>query len=290
MIRGMTAATQLTPPQAPPATSALGTVMSSSSGRRWRWPAGFALASAILFICYFRLAHFTAVNSDAASNALQAWAMLHGNVLLSGWTLTDVSFYTTELPEYVLIELLRGLTPGVVHVAAALTYTLVVLGSALVAKGSAGGREGLVRALIAGGILFAPTVSTNTMLQWGPDHLGTQVPLLLLWLILDRARRCWLVPVLVTVLLAVTQVADQLVTFEAAVPLALVSCLRVYRYRGRLAESLPDCWFDLSLAAGAIASTAMAALALRLIGEAGGYRMSPTDNIMGTVSDLYTHS
>ena len=42
------------------------------------------------------------VNADGASNALQAWDMLHGNLLLHGWWLSDVSFYTTELPQYTL--------------------------------------------------------------------------------------------------------------------------------------------------------------------------------------------
>ena len=40
--------------------------------------------------------------------------MLHGNPLLRGWQLSDVSFYTTELLQYLLIEQLRGLTPDVV--------------------------------------------------------------------------------------------------------------------------------------------------------------------------------
>ena len=35
--------------------------------------------------------------------------MLHGNPMLRGWTVTDVSFYTTELPEYMLVEMVRGL-------------------------------------------------------------------------------------------------------------------------------------------------------------------------------------
>src|ERR1700730_18111426 len=78
-----------------------------------------------------------AVNSDGAGNALQAWDMLHGNLLLHGWTLSDVSFYTTELPEYMLVELAIGLSANVVHVAAAATYTLVVVLAALLAKGSA---------------------------------------------------------------------------------------------------------------------------------------------------------
>jgi hypothetical protein len=37
-----------------------------------------------------------AAGSDGASNALEAWDLLHGNWLLRGWTLTDVSFYTTR--------------------------------------------------------------------------------------------------------------------------------------------------------------------------------------------------
>jgi len=42
----------------------------------------------------------SAAGSDGASNALEAGDLLHGNWLLHGWTPTDVSFYTTELPEY----------------------------------------------------------------------------------------------------------------------------------------------------------------------------------------------
>ena len=45
--------------------------------------------------------------------------MLHGNPLLRGWRLSDVSFYTTELPEYMLVELVKGIRPDVVHVAGA---------------------------------------------------------------------------------------------------------------------------------------------------------------------------
>ena len=44
--------------------------------------------------------------SDGASQALQAWAMLHGNVLLQGLVAVGrVPFNTTELPEYLLVEL-----------------------------------------------------------------------------------------------------------------------------------------------------------------------------------------
>src|ERR1700684_3281066 len=109
-----------------------------------------------LFACYLRLSATFAVGSDGASNALEAWDLLHGNWLLRGWTFTDVSFYTTELPEYAVVELMRGLNTGVVHTAAAITYTLLVLASAALARGRARGAEGWARALIAAGIMLAP--------------------------------------------------------------------------------------------------------------------------------------
>ena len=44
----------------------------------------------------------------------------------AGWYLSDVPFYGTELPQYALLERLIGLHSNTAHVAAAMTYTLVV--------------------------------------------------------------------------------------------------------------------------------------------------------------------
>ena len=70
------------------------------SDRRRRWLAALAwlLTAAVLFACYLHVSRTQPVNSDGAANALQAWDMLHGNLLLHDWWLSDVSFYTTELP------------------------------------------------------------------------------------------------------------------------------------------------------------------------------------------------
>ena len=67
--------------------------------------------------------------------------LLHGNLLLHGWHMSDVSFYPTELVQYALLESVLGLSMTTAHVAAALTYTLVVLLTVLLARGAAHGTE-----------------------------------------------------------------------------------------------------------------------------------------------------
>ena len=103
--------------------------------RPWAVTAAWVLGVIAVFAANLQLARTRAVNSDGAGQALQAWDMLHGNLLLHGWSLSDVSFYTTELPQYMLVEFVRGLNQDVVHVAAAMTYTLATLLAALLAKG-----------------------------------------------------------------------------------------------------------------------------------------------------------
>ncbi len=85
------------------------------------------------------------------------------------------------------------------HIAAAMTYTLVLLFVALVAKGTATGREAAARIAIGVGIMLAPQLASGTnVLLSSPDHIGTSVPLLLILLIIDRVRRPrWWVPVIV---------------------------------------------------------------------------------------------
>jgi hypothetical protein len=207
----------------------------------WAWALGTVLAGAVLMFCYLRVAGATEVNSDAAGLVLQASDMLHGNLLLHGWWDTDVSFITTELPEYMGVTAVAGVRPEVVHVCAALTYTLLVLLAAFVARGRARGAEGVVRALLAAGVMLAPQpTGTTTVLLGSPDHVGTAVPILLLLLLLDRVqvgqlRARWYFPACACVgactaaLLALTIVGDALAEVVGVVPLVLACLLGAVR-------------------------------------------------------------
>jgi hypothetical protein len=257
---------------------------------RWMWPAGYVVAAVLLFLCYLRLSGTQPVTSDPATIALQAWDMLHGNWLLRGWSLADVSFYTTELPEYMLVEIFRGLGPADVHTAAALTYTLLVVLASLLAKGRATGREGLVRVLIAAGIMIAPQVGHGVfVLLYGPDHTGTGVAVLLIWLVLDRApRRRW-VPVLIGLMITWTLVGDQIALMTAVAPLALVALVRAYQNVIQRREPIAGSWYELSLAAAALVSVPLASLVVAALRHLGGYTMQHQPNIFSTVESMSMH-
>lgn len=239
------------------------------------WAGGLLLVAAGLFTLYLRQSLLAPFNADGASNMLQAQAMLHGNVLLKGWWSADVSFYTTELPEYMLVELVRGLRPDVVHICGALTYMLTVLLGAMLGRGRAKGREGLVRALVAGGIMLAPGVlgGTEVFLE-NPDHAGTAVPVLALFLLLDRAPERWWVPPAACLVLAAIQIGDQLGLVAATAPIAGVAAARLAMLALRR-RPLREYWYDAALLAAAAASYELANVTLRAIRKFGGYVQAP---------------
>ena len=258
--------------QAPGATGSAG--LRALRLRPWAVAAVWVLGVLAAFASYLLLARTRAVNSDGAGQALQAWDMLHGNLLLHGWSLGDVSYYTTELPQYMLVEFLRGLNQGVVHVAAAMTYTLATLLAALLAKGNSTGRQALVRVLIAVGIMLAPQLASGVnILLSSPDHIGTSVPVMVVWLILDHARPRWYVPVIAGAFLGWAEVADMLVLYIGVLPLVLVCAIRVYRAVAVERKPLASQRYDLALAAAALVGAAAAVLALRVIHAHGGFYM-----------------
>jgi hypothetical protein len=229
-----------------------------------------------LFFCYVTVSRTAPVNSDGASNALQAWSMLHGNWLLHGWWLSDVSFYTTELPEYMLIETARGLNPDVVHVGAGLTYTLLVFGAAWLARGRAAGWAAIARMLLAGGIMLAPQVAGVGVLLLSPDHFGSAVPVLAVLLLLDRAPPRWWVPTLTGMVLTCALVADKVLIVTVVLPLLVICAGRVC-YGVARHQPLRSRWLELSLICATVAAVGLSSGILALIATHGGFTVLPVN-------------
>lgn len=252
-----------------------------ASARSLAFLAAWVLAGLVLALLYVRLSDTCTENSDSSNVILMANSMLHGNLLLHGWYASDVSFYTTELPQYALLECLFGLRPEVGHIAAGMTYTLVVLLTVILARGRAKGRAALIRTLIAGGILLAPQIGGGVFaMDMSVGHIGTSVPLLLTWLLLDRAEPRRYVPVVTAVLLAWVLVADRIVIVTGLVPLVLACVIRMlpglFSSDGEpLGARLRARWYDLSLIAASAAAYGLASLLERVLAALGGYHLQP---------------
>jgi hypothetical protein len=284
---------------------------------RRRVLASIAVAAAVvlLFVAYLRISRTYTENSDSANILLMSWDMLHGNLLLHGWYLSDVSFYPTELPQYAVLEALLGLHADTAHVAAAMTYTLVLLFAVLLARGRTSGRPVMSSAwppmALTAGLMIAPQLGVGVfVLLLSVGHIGTAIPLMLTWLVIDKATarpclpggstalsssggapsprtpladppaRTWFIPVIVGLLLTWVLVADPLVLVVGIVPLAAVCAVRVIRAvlaaapRDRGA-ALQARWYEVSLAAAAILAYGLADLVNRLLSAHGGFVLHP---------------
>jgi hypothetical protein len=272
-----------------------------TAARRLATVAAVAALTIGLFWAYLLQSRTQAANSDAADMALQGWNMLHGNPLLRGWVMADVSFSTFEVPLDGLISVVYGLRSDVVHVAAAAEYALLVLFAALVAAGSGrdrrrGAGEAWVRGLIAAGIMVAPGANPGAhILLLGPDHTQIGVPVLVVLLVVDRVRPSRLLRVLaaallVCLLLIWAQLDDPVAEFSCAVPLALacaapLAAVPFRRLAGRIRARRgepgdpPLPWrgeagahgYDLALVVAAAASFGLTQLFIKAINNAGGY-------------------
>jgi hypothetical protein len=281
--------------------------------------AAAVLVLAALFAVYLRLALISNTNADAAGNSLQAWDMLHGNVLLAGWTVSDVPFYTVELVEFALIELVTGLRPDTSMVAAAANYTMIVALVMLLARGRLPGPVAWLRIGIAASFVLVPPPRSGHLLLAQPDHTATVIPLLVACLLIDRVTTDrvttgrvttgrvttgrvttdrattdrhdgstrpagrWL-PVAVAAVLAWGQLSDPLLTLIAAVPLALVSAIRLItakRWRPREWRCL-----DGTLLIAAIGSVVIARAAAWSIVQLGGYMTQPVPSGVISVGQL----
>jgi hypothetical protein len=236
------------------------------------WAASLALAALVLFLCYLRNAQIVGPSSDSAAISLQAWQMWHGNPILSGWWLSDECLYAVDLPVQAVIQMFAGLRPGGIHLQAAVEYTAVVLLAALLARGRARGREGIVRALLTVGIMLAPSRALGSrVLLAGPGHLGTQIAVLATFLVLDRAPQRWWAPVTVGVLLTWAQVNDVQATFSAAAAVAAACGVRACAEVARWQRPPRERWYDASLVVAALVSFGLAHLIVSGIHAAGGF-------------------
>jgi hypothetical protein len=294
--------------QTDPGTVAQVTPSAAEAGARQEphrpWPRGawlkpaaaYLVAGLIMVIVYTRLSMTSGLNSDSANILLMADDLLHGNLLLHSWFSSDVSFYSTELPQYALLIAIFGLHAQTAHIAAGMTYTLTFLLAVALARAGTTGRTALVRTLIAAAIMLAPSFGLGVFaMDLSVGHIGTSVPLLLTWLLLDWTERTeharWWVPVATALLLAWVLLADPIVLVVGLLPLGVAAITRfaqsLHRAEGSWRDRLRAAWYPLSLVAAAGVAYELAGLAFRLVHNAGGYSVNALPFHLSTLNGLH---
>ena len=195
------------------------------AARRWWAAAAWSAGSLALFAFFLRISLGSRVNSDGANNALQAWDMLHGHVLLHGWLIGDATFYFFELPLNAISELLFGMGNLAFHAASALTYLIVAVCAVALAVRASRGPARAARAAAVVTVLAAPLFAASSawLVLEEPDHIGTSAFLLASFLLIDRAPGRRFTAPLLCVILCAGQLSDLTVRY-VAVPAVLAVC------------------------------------------------------------------
>ena len=194
--------------------------------------------------------------------------MLHGHLLLHGWIVGDVTFYTFELPLMAVVEVFLGLHTITVHVTEALVYLIVAGCAVAIAVTNSRGVSRAARAGVVVAVLAAPAlVASDAWIPLGfPDHIGTSVFLLVSCLLIDRGPRVRYAAPLLCLVLVAGQISDVTVRYVAVPTIMVVCAYRVVAARKIRTD-------DAANLVAAVASVP-ASLAIRaLIRHFGGYLM-----------------
>jgi hypothetical protein len=237
-----------------------------------------------LFAVLLRVSLSWPMNSDGANNALQAWDMLHGHLLLPGWIIGDASIYTFELPLYAITEFFFGLTGVIFHIGAALTYLIVVAFSVALACTNSHGPAVAARCGVVVGVLAAPIVTQQgvSILLAAPDHIGTSAFLLGSFLLIERAPARRFTPPLLAVILCAGQLGDATVLAVAVPAVLLVSVYRILAAR-KIRTG------DTAIAVAAAASVPLAALTRAVMLHFGGYSQVPPRTAISPIGQWPGH-
>jgi hypothetical protein len=258
--------------------------MRSATRRRWTAAAwiGGGLA---LFALTLRISLSSPMTSDGANNALQAWDMIHGNLLLHGWIIGDATYYTFELPLYAITESLFGLHSVVGHLAPAVTYLIVAACAMALARTGSGGLAAVIRCGAVLVVLAVPLVTLPgvSILLESPNHFGTSAILLGSFLLIDRAPDRRFTPPLLGAILCAGQLGDATVRY-VAVPAVLVVCA----YRVLAARKIRT--GDTAIAVAAAVSVPLTLLIRSGMRHLGAYSMVPPRSRISLPDRWFRHA
>jgi hypothetical protein len=199
--------------------------------------------SIVLFLtmltAFTKFARTQPTNADGLSAVLEGDAIRHGNILLHGWTLSNVSFYTTDLWMYALAIASRGFSPVLARDVPALIYALVVVVSLCITA------RGLDRRFILPGLCLCfaliglPSIFLAHLVFEGLLHSGTLLLVLLAFLMIDIPSQTSLTLLRLigfALFLAMAAIGDTLAVYIGIIPVIFVCAIRLFQARTVLAD------------------------------------------------------
>lgn len=224
------------------------------------------LLGGLLLLCLFYLGVVLNVpyTADAGTVMTMAQAVIDGNILLKGWILGTVSFFTTELPFYVAGILSLGFTWKVIYVISALHWALIALLVILLGTGpqDAPNLRARIAIPISLTIYLAELAINSQYLSSG--HLVAFAYCLLCLLLIRRmeVNPHWAQYLGYSILLTLSMIGDAFALYLLAIPVAAV-CL------ARLVSRGPR-WLSLPLLGTTLASSALSIGILAVLHGLGG--------------------
>ncbi len=207
----------------------------------------------VLGLLTARVAKVYPVSSDDATGVLEATAVLRGNPLLMGWTVSNISFVTTDLPFYVAGVAVNGVKPSLMRDVPSAVYAVAVLTAVVLAL--SGERSSGLAAVTVVVLLGLPAGGLAEFVTKGYTRVGTSIGLFAGLIALDvpLAQKVSVMRLgLYSIVVGLTLLSDIFTMVIAAIAVLIVCLLNIARR---------ETYEDLGLTRIAIATLLAVALA-----------------------------
>lgn len=219
---------------------------------------------------YVASIHANVGDSDGATVALEAQAIMHGHLLLQGWTLSLDSFWTIDALIYVPAMAVAGERASLLYAGPAIIATLVIVVGILMARQDRRGAAAVAGGFTVVALLAFPTHTMASFFLRGPLHIGTALWALVAFWAIRRGRFGfgWVVAV---VFVVAGLLGDLQMVAYGLVPLGLAGVVAMFRqrtWRGGIAQ-----------VSAAIASAVIAEVARKVAKALGGFTIAPANPV-----------
>lgn len=187
----------------------------------------FILISICYFFYIFGLFQRVPINSDYANLVLEAADVLNGNVFLSDWNLTGITFATTDLLFFIVGVLFSGVSINAYYIAITLMFVgLIITGGLLLRTGKKA--PSLIDFFILIGVGGLPSVYASGVLR---AHTVVSIYVFLGLFILSKVweedenskGKNWILLGIFTLLMILASAGDQTAIVIGIVPIMIVA-------------------------------------------------------------------